>query len=309
MNLQVSLPSKSGGITFKNPIMPAAATFGNIIEYKPYVDLSSLGALIPNSIFIDTGTPTKAKKTCKTRQGFLSALSRNNISIREFEETILPQLPFQETPVIIDMKASDKFEMEELAAYINTIPGISGIEINLNCPYGGKGLPYWKQGKEELHDLVKRVRRAAPSKFLFAKSPGGCLDPNEIAKICADAGADAFTSFCNMNGMSLNIRTRKFRCGSGGSGGFSGPALKPMCLSFCYKVINAVDIPVIGVGGICTAEDVLEYIMAGAAAVQVGSANLSRPDLMPRILEDLVVLMEQLGIASLDEIRGTASPE
>lgn len=309
MNLQAVLPGPHREITLKNPIMPAAATYGNIIEYKPYVDLSVLGALLPNSIFVDTGTPTKAKKTCKTNQGFLSALSRNNIGIYEFEETILPSLPYDNTSVIINMKATDKYEMEELAAYINTIPEIAGLEINLNCPYGGSSLPYWKRGSQELHDLVKRVRNAAPDKLLIAKAPGGSNDVAEIAKVCADAGANAFTSFCNMNGMSLNIHSRKFRCGTGGGGGFSGPGLKPMCLGMCYKAAKAVDIPIIGVGGICTAEDVLEYVMAGATAVQIGSANLSRPDLMHRILEELIVLMNELGIESLESIRGCATPE
>lgn len=289
--------------------MPAAATFGNIIEYKSYGDLNQLGALIPNSIFVDTGSPTLSKKTCRTSYGFLSALSRNNIGIQEFEEMILPKLPSGETPVIINMKATDKYEMEELAAYINTIPDITGIEINLNCPYGTGETPYWKQGEAQLHDLISRVRRAAPGKLLIAKAPGNCLDVADIAKICETSGADAFTSFCNMNGMSLNIRTRKFRCGANGGGGFSGPGLKPLCLSFCYKACKAVDIPVIGIGGITCAEDVLEYIMCGAAAVQVGSANLSRPDLMYHIIEDLEILMKKLGIESLEEIRGCGVPE
>lgn len=309
MKLQVILPGQGTDLLLKNPIMPAAATFGNIIEYEKYVNLEALGAVIPNSMFINTGSPTKAKKTCKTREGFLSALSRNNISIHQFCDDILHHLPYDKTPVIIDMKAGDDAEMVELAAFINTVPEIAGIEINLNCPYGGSGLPYWKRGNDVLHSLVAMVRKAAPDKYLIAKSPGGTLDAGEIAKVCESAGADAFTSFCNLNGMSLNIRTGKFRCAASGAGGFSGPALKPLCLAQCYKAAKAVNIPVLGTGGICTAEDVLEYIMAGAAAVQVGSANLSRPDLMIKILDDLKVLMEELHITSLDEIRGCGAPE
>lgn len=309
MNLQVTLPGQGKDLILKNPVMPAAATFGNIIEYINYIDLGELGAMIPNSMFVNTGSPTRAKKTCKTREGFLSAFARNNISIYEFCDHILPLLPHDKTPVIINMKATDDHEMAQQAAFINTVPEIAGIEMNLNCPYGGSGLPYWKQGKDALHRLVHMVREAAPDKYLIAKSPGGTLDAGEIAKICEGAGADAFTSFCNLNGMSLNIRTGKFRCAASGAGGFSGPALKPLCLAQCYKASKAVHIPVIGTGGICTAEDVLEYIMAGATAVQVGSANLSRPDLMHQILTDLEHLMEELQITSLDDIRGCGAPE
>lgn len=307
MNLDVTLPSSIGDIHLKNPLMPAAATLGNLIEHARYFDLNELGALLPNSMFIDSGSPTTAKKICKTNNGFISALSKNNMSIFEFERDILPDLPHDTTPVIIDMKAADKYQMEELSAAINQMSGITGIEINLNCPYG-PGTPYW-QNPAELKDLVSRVRAAAPSKWLIAKVPGGDIPVEEISIACAEGGADAITSYSSLNGASIDIYTQTYRCGGGGSGGFSGPAMKPVGILMCRRAAAAVNIPVIGIGGISCAEDVIEYIMAGAYAVQVGSANLSRPDFMHLLLKDLEKLTKQMGISSFDDIRKTARIE
>lgn len=307
MNLNVTIPSSIGEIHLKNPLMPAAATLGNLIEHARYFDLNELGAMIPNSMFLDGGSPTTAKKICKTNNGFISALSKNNMSIYEFEQTILPLLPYQTTPLIIDMKAADKYQMEELAAAVNQMEGITGIEINLNCPYG-PGTPYWKN-PDELQDLVARVRAAAPKKWLIAKVPGGDIPVEDISIACEQGGADAITSYSSLNGACIDIYTGKYRCGGGGSGGFSGPAFKPVGILMCRRAVAAVAIPVIGIGGISCAEDVIEYIMAGAHAVQVGSANLSRPDFMPRLLNDLEELMDQMGLSSLEEIRGLAEVE
>lgn len=307
MNLSVTIPSSIGDIHLKNPLMPAAATLGNLIEHARFFDLNKLGALIPNSMFIDSGSPTTAKKICRTNNGFISALSKNNISVFEFEKEILPMLPYQTTPVIIDMKAVDKYQMEELADAISHIGGIRGIEINLNCPYG-PGAPYWKD-PTELRDLVSRVRKAAPNKWVIAKVPGGDIPIEDISIACADGGADAITSYSSLNGSCIDIYTGKYKCGGGGSGGFSGPAFKPVGILMCRRAVAAVDIPVIGIGGISCAEDVIEYIMAGAYAVQVGSANLSRPDFMPRLLSKLEILADKIGISSFESIRGIARIE
>lgn len=304
MNLSVTIPSSIGDIFLKNPLMPAAATMGNLIEHTQYFDLNELGAMIPNSMFVDRGEPTTAKKTWKSNNGFISALSKSNLSIFDFHDEIVPSLPWETTPLIIDMKAIDKFQMEELAGAIQSMKEIKGIEINLNCPYG-PGTPYW-QNANELCDLVKRVRNAAPNKWLLAKVPGGDVPVEEISIACEKGGADAIVSYSSLNGSCIDIYTGTYRCGGGGSGGFSGPAFKPVGLFMCKRAVSAVNIPVIGIGGISTAEDVIEYIMAGAHAVQVGSANLSRPDFMSILLKDLKSLMEKLNINSFDEIRGIA---
>lgn len=139
--------------------------------------------------------------------------------------------------------------------------------------------------------------------------PGGDIPVEEISVACQEGGADAITSYSSLNGSCIDIQTGTYRCGGGGSGGFSGPAFKPVGILMCRRAAAAVDIPVIGIGGISCAEDVIEYIMAGAYAVQVGSANLSRPDFMHRLLKDLEVLAGQMGISSFEEIRGTARIE
>lgn len=306
-NLSVTIPSSLGNIELKNPLMPAAATMGNLRAHARYTDLRTLGAMLPNSVFVDRGQPSQAKKICRCNNGFISAFGKNNISIFDFQKDYVPHLPWRETPLIIDMKAKDKYQMEELAGIINGMEEIFGVEINLNCPYG-PGEPYWKRA-ETLEDLVSRVRKAAPDKWLLAKVPGGDIAVEEIALACEAGGADAFVSYSSLNGSVIDIRRRTYRCGGWGSGGFSGPAFKPVGLLLCRRAVNAVKIPVIGIGGISCAEDVLEYIMAGAYAVQVGSANMARPDFMAKLLKDLDQLTDELGIESFAEIRGTARVE
>lgn len=307
MDLSVKIPTGHGDFVMKNPVMPAAATFGNIIEYKDCFDLSVLGAMMPNSIAIDTGSPTKFKKYFKTEYGFISSLARNNISIFQFNDEIVPQLPWQKTPIIVDLKATDADEMEKEADAISRMEGIAGIEINLNCPYGVPGAePYWKT-PEKVKELVKRVKAAVGKKLVVVKNANPEVPMENSGIPAQQAGADAFCCFNGMGGRAIDIRTRKFQCGGGGGGGYSGVGIKPYALNICYTTCQALDIPVFAAGGVQSAADVLEYVMAGATVVQVGSANLNRPDLMAKIVAELPVLMKELGIRSMDEIRGCAT--
>lgn len=275
MNTQVSIPTASGSFIMKNPVMPAAATFGNIIEYMGSFDLSVLGALMPNSITIDTGEPTKFKKFFKAEYGYISSYARNCMSISEFNESIVPQLPFKTTPIVVNLKATDMDEMEALAATVADMDGIRGMEINLNCPYGVPGAEPYYQRKEKVTELVKRVKAVAKGKLVAVKTPSADVPLAQFALACQEGGADALTCFNGISGKAIDIRTRTFRCGGGGGGGYSGAGLKPIGIHLCTVARQLVDIPVIAAGGVRTAEDVLEYVMAGATVVQVGSANIS----------------------------------
>lgn len=305
MSLQVSIPTSQGTWELKNPIMPAAATFGNIIEYKDLVDLTRLGALIPNSLSTREGAPAKAKKFYAAECGVISSFSLNNMTVEQFVSTVLPELPYRATPIVVDLKAYDMDEMRIAVEQAAAAEGISAIEINLNCPYGHPGAaPYWKN-RQDLEELIKISRKAAGNKVLIVKTATSEVPLGDVINISADNGADMFVSFNGISGgCSIDIHTRAFQCGGGGMGGYSGPGLKPYAMGRAVSAAKINRLPIIAAGGITKAEDVIEYTMAGAYAVQIGAANLMTPDAMIQILEDLEVLMATLGIKSLDEIRG-----
>lgn len=305
-NLKVTLPTPQGDLVLKNPIMSAAGTFGYAIEFEKAMNLECLGAIVPNSMSLTDGQPSQAKRFYQADYGFISSFGANNISYKTFIREILPRLPYETTPVFMDLKAFDMNEMEEFVAILSEVRELAGLEINLNCPYGNMAVPsYWKN-IDQVTELIIRTKKAAGDKILWFKAPTAEYPVNEIVAAVQENGGDAFISFNALGGYAIDIETRKFRCGSWGGGGYSGPALKPYAIMCTHNSSKNTKIPVIGSGGIVCAKDVIEHIMAGAHAVQVGSANLMRPDFMARLIEELEALMDQMHIESLDEIRGCA---
>lgn len=217
-----------------------------------------------------------------------------------FIREVLPLLPEGSAPVIIDIKARSIEEMAESVALAAKEEKIMAVEINLNCPYASPQPPYY-QNPEMFKKLILEARKAAGEKLLIAKAPGGIYPMAPMAQVLEDGGVDMFVPFNCVDGCAVDIRTRKVQ-----GGGYFGPGIKPLALSRLREAASVFHIPVIGAGGITCAEDVMEYIMLGAFAVQVGSANLTRPDFMMGLLKDLERLTEELGIKSLDEIRGCA---
>lgn len=305
-NLEVKLPTSQGELVLKNPIMSAAGTFGYALEYKDALHLEKLGAIVPNSMALTDGQPSKAKRFYQSDYGFISSFGANNLPYKTFVKEILPQLPWESTPIFMDLKAYDIEELEEFVSILSEVKELSGLEINLNCPYGNFAVPsYWKN-PEKLVEMIQRVKAAAGEKILWFKAPTAEYSPDQIVSLVQENGGDAFVSFNAIGGYAIDIGTRTFRSGSNGGGGYSGPGIKPYALMCAHNSYKCAKIPVIGGGGIICARDVLEYIMAGAHAVQIGSANLMRPDFMERLVEELEKIMDQMGILSLDEIRGCA---
>lgn len=301
MNLQVSCTLGDKCFTLQNPIMPAPGSYGNIIEFANYEDLTRLGALIPNSMLSTDGSPSVNNKFARVPCGYLSAFGPNNISLQTFIDTVLDRLP-DNVPVIVDLKSRDMEEMAELTALAARTAKIAAIEINLTCPYGVPGHAYW-QDPAQLEKLLRMVRESAGDKPLIAKGAGGLYPLAPVIHALEETGVDMFVPFNCISGLSVDIYSRTTQ-----GGGYFGPGIKPIGLSICKEAASLTKMPVIGAGGITCAKDVLEYIMAGAFAVQVGSANLTRPDFMGRLLDDLAVLMQGLGIKSLNEVRGVAAP-
>lgn len=308
MNLQVTIPTANGNFVMKNPIMPAAATLGNIVEYTQVFDVGILGAVIPNSLALSTGGPNKIRRVYRGETTFMSAFGPNNISARTFVETVLPRIPWDRVPVILDIKARSMEEAEDLAGYLGGVDGVAGIEINLNCPYYVNDIPpYWKQ-EDTLTELITRVKRAAGEKAVFAKAPSCDIPQEEISKTLYNAGVDAFACYNGLEGCAVDIYTRTYCCGGMGRSSNMGYGLKQVALRCTQLAAAASPMPIIGTGGIINAKNVLEHIMLGAYAVQVGSSNLMRPDFLKKLLEELEMLMDEMGIESFEEIRGVAAP-
>ena len=299
--MQVSCKIREKEFVLKNPVMSAPGGFGNVVEYKDLIDLQALAAVIPNSLMKNCGGPNGINKFLTTPYGYLSSFGPNNMSLEMFIRQEIPNLPENVPPVIVDIKARSMEEMGESVAMAAETEQIAAIEINLNCPYASSEPLYWKDW-EKLDGLMRIVRKAAGDKPVIAKAPGGIYPMEEMARVLEGAGTDMFVPFNCVDGCAVNIWKRTLQ-----SGGYFGPGIKPLALSRCREACSVFHIPVIGAGGITCAEDVIEYIMVGAFAVQIGSANLTRPDFMIRLVKDLETLTDKLGIDSFDEIRGCAS--
>lgn len=299
--MQVSCNVRDRIFQLKNPVMTAPGGFGNIIEYKEFVELGRLGAVIPNSMLKEDGSPNQINKFLAVPQGYLSSFGPNNMGLATFIREILPQLPESTAPVIVDLKAKSIEEMGESVALAAETERIAAIEINLNCPYASPEPLYYKN-PEKFERLLETVRRMAGEKILIAKAPGGFYPMAEMTGMLERCGIDLFVPFNCVDGCAVDIRARTVQ-----GGGFFGSGIKPLALSRCREAVASCSIPIIGAGGITCGEDVIAYIMAGAFAVQVGSANLTRPDFMSWLIDDVERLMKELEITSLDEIRGTAS--
>ncbi len=299
MDMKVSCKLGNKIFTLPNPIMSAPGSYGNAIEYSNLDDLSKLGAIIPNSMMISDGQPSVNNKFMRTPCGYISAFGPNNISLARFINEVLDKLP-QDVPVIVDLKSRNMEEMAEMTATAAKSTRITAVEINLNCPYASPEPPYWLD-RTKLERLLRMVKDQAGEKPVIAKGPGGLYSLPDMIGALQAAGVDMFVPFNCISGMQIDIHT-----GAQFGGGYFGPGIKPVGIAICRQASSIGDIPVIGAGGITSAADVIEYIMAGAFAVQVGSANLSRPDFLGRLVADLESLMEQMGIKSLDEIRGSA---
>lgn len=309
-DLSVRIPVGNREIIFKNPIMPAAAGLGNLIEYKKFYDLDCLGAMMPNSLMLDTGSVNPARKLYGAEYGYITSLGSNSMGIHEFAGKIAPHLPWQTTPLIPDLKAETMDGLVELTRAACSYREIAGVEINMNCPYSLAAYnprQYWRD-HGWLREMTRRVREAAGEKLLIFKVPTTMVDVEDMAAVVRENGADAFTAFGALIGCAIDIERREFRCGNSGSGGYCGPGLKPLALWTCQRVYKNVDIPIFNAGGVTCAEDVIEHIMAGASMVQTGSGNLTRPDFMPRLIEALDRRLDEMGVRNLDEIRGCARP-
>lgn len=304
MDLSVTLKGPTQSLHLKNPVLTASGTFGYGMEFSPYGDLTSLGGIIVKGLSLLPRDGNPCPRIVETTAGMLNAVGLQNDGVEAFCKEKLPRLPWQHLPVIANLYATSPAEFGELAARLDAEEGVAALEVNVSCPNVKSGGILFGQDPGLAAAVTRAVRDAAPNKPLIIKLSPNVTDIALMARSVQDAGADMISCINTLSGMAVDVARRAPRLANV-IGGLSGPAIKPVALRCVWQVCQAVDIPVIGLGGICSAEDVLEFILVGAHAVQIGTANFISPDRAFEIVKELPAVCRQLGVTSLDELRGS----
>lgn len=298
MNLAVTL----NRLHLQNPILVASGTFGYAKEMAGAVDFAKLGGIIPKTVTRQLRKGNAPPRTVETASGMLNAIGLDNDGIDHFIAHHLPYLRTLPTAIIANIAGETADDFIAMAAQIGKEPGLAGLELNLSCPNVSGGLDFATDPKLT-RQIVADVRKVCPLP-LIAKLTPNVTDIVPIAQAAADGGADAVSLVNTFIGMAIDWRRRKPILGNV-TGGLSGPAIKPLALRLVYRVARNVKIPIIGVGGIGKLDDVMEFLVAGASAVQVGTANFYDPTVSVRLADQLHTLCDELGVQAVSEIVGT----
>lgn len=272
------------GIRMQNPVMTASGTFGYAQEFEPFLDLSRLGAIVVKTITRSPRAGNPPPRVVETPAGMLNAIGLQNVGVQAFIEEKLPYLRTLGPPVIVNIAGESIEDYVELAKRLSDHEGISGFELNISCPNVADGMIFGCNATLA-NKLVACVRQATPLPLIPKLSPN-VTDAVEIARALADAGADALSLINTLIGMAIDVRSRRPKLGNV-TGGLSGPAIRPIAVRMVWEVARAVKLPLIGMGGIMTADDALEFLIAGATAVAVGTANFTSPSSTERVIDGI----------------------
>jgi dihydroorotate dehydrogenase (NAD+) catalytic subunit len=308
MNLSVQLaPRNKGGLLLANPVMTASGTFGYGMEYEHFFDIQALGAVVCKGTTLEPRPGNPLPRIAETPCGILNAIGLQNIGLEALVKEKAPVWAGWKVPVIVNIAGSSLEDYARMAAGLEGIKGISGIEVNISCPNVRAGCLEFGSNPDSAARVTAAVK-AATALPVWVKLTPNTADIVSIAQAVEQAGADAIVLINTLKGMAIDIKTRRPVLGNI-TGGLSGPAIKPVALRMVYEVAGAIKtIPLIGSGGILTAEDALEFFMAGASAVQVGTANLINGRAPLEILEGIQEYLRQAGLSDIRQIIGAARP-
>jgi dihydroorotate dehydrogenase (NAD+) catalytic subunit len=298
MNLAVDI----GRMKLANPVMTASGTFGYGLEYSEFVDLNRLGAIVVKGLSLKPKEGNPPPRLVETAAGMLNSIGLQNIGIENFIEEKLPFLRKFTPPVIANFFGDSIEEFAEAAARLSAADGIHGLEMNISCPNKQAGWCIFGTDPKVTYEVVKRVREATNLTLVVKLSPN-VTDITVMAKAAEDAGADALSMINTLTGMAIDISTRRPKLANV-IGGLSGPAVKPVALRMVWEAYRAVRIPIIGIGGIMSAGDAIEFLLAGAAAVAVGTANFVNPAVTAEVIEGIRTFMEENAVEDVRELTG-----
>ncbi|MDL2275980.1 dihydroorotate dehydrogenase [Desulfosarcina sp. OttesenSCG-928-G10] len=293
-NLSVDI----GGLVLQNPVLTASGTFGYAREFTPYIDLNRLGGIIVKGLSLTPAKGNPPPRIVETSCGMLNAIGLENVGMEAFIEEKLPFLRTLSPPIIVNIYGKTVDEYAALAQRLEDADDIRAMEVNISCPNVKEGGVAFGSDPDIAAGVVRAVRKKT-TKHLMVKLSPNVTDITRIAKAVEDAGADSLSVINTLTGMAVDLATRKPRLANI-TGGLSGPAIKPIALRMVWQVVNAVKIPVIGVGGILNATDALEFLMVGATAVQVGTANFVNPGATIDILDGITDWLKQ---ENTDDVR------
>ncbi len=292
-----------GGLKLKNPVMTASGTFGYAREYDHYLDLNRLGGIIVKGLSLDPSRGNPPPRIVETECGMLNAIGLENVGLDAFVRDKLPFLETLETPTLANIYGKTVDEYARLAERVDALDGVAGIEVNISCPNVKEGGVAFGSDPKLARDVVRAVR-ARTGKHLMVKLSPNVTDIAQMAKVAEAAGADALSAINTITGMAVDLTTRRSKLANV-TGGLSGPAIKPVALRMVWQVAQAVNIPVVGVGGIMSAADALEFIMVGATAVQVGTANFINPHGTMEIIDGMQQWLMDSGLDNVNQLIGT----
>ena len=302
--MKVNLSVNVAGMALRNPIMTASGTFGYGAEFAPYMDLQSIGAIVTKGLSLRPQAGNDTPRIIETPAGMLNAIGLQNVGIDAFVEKKVPFLRTVNTPCIANFFGNTVEEYAEMARRLDAIPEVAGLEMNISCPNVKCGGIQFGSDPVSAATVVAACR-AACNKPLIVKLSPNVTDVVAMARACVDAGADSLSLINTLVGMAIDVKTRRPVLANT-TGLLSGPAIKPVALRMVWQVAQAVKVPLIGIGGIMSATDVVEFLLAGATAVQVGTASFVTPGIAQTIAEDLEQWMQANGVHDVRELIGGA---
>jgi dihydroorotate dehydrogenase (NAD+) catalytic subunit len=303
MDLTVSI----GHLKLKNPVMTASGTFGYGEEYSEFVDLNKLGAVVVKGISLKPMEGNPPPRICETPSGMLNAIGLQNVGLKKFLKEKLPYLRAFDTKVIVNILGNTVQEYVKLAKALDEA-GVDGIELNVSCPNVKQGGIMFGTDRKALAKLIAKVRRVVSKSVLITKLSPTVSNIPEFARTAEENGSDAITLINTIPGMAINVETWKPRL-SNITGGLSGPAIRPIAIRMVWEASRAVGIPVIGVGGIMNTQDALEFMLAGATAIEVGTGNFLNPMATAEIVNGIWTYLDKKGISNVKDIIGGVNGE
>ncbi len=290
------------GIQMRNPVMVASGTFGYGQEYADFVDINRLGAIVVKGITREPWKGNATPRIYETPSGMLNAIGLQNVGVRAFLSEKLPYLRQFDVPVIVNICGKTTQEYIDVVTMLEGSQGIAAVEVNISCPNIECGGMSFGTDPDLAHDLIQAVRQVTDLPLLVKLSPN-VTDVRQIARAVENAGADGISAINTLLGMAVDIDKRRPVLANV-TGGLSGPAIKPVALRVVYQVAQVVNIPIIGMGGIMSGRDAFEFLLAGASAVAVGTANFVRPDASLCVIDELRQLLQQQQVQDLHEVIG-----